>query len=209
MKACKFTMEIKSLEEKHEKEIKEQQKKHKEEMLQQEGKYLLQIDKLQERIQELAKLAIDKPTTTNTTTNVLNLSPFNMEDISIKDKINTFYNLEYLRKGHKGVAEFTRENLLLDDKGKLKYVCCDPSRMIFKYRDETGEMRKDVKANRLSKKITPDIMYKAHSIVVDEVNKLAEEESDRNIEFYDMYFKLKELEENPEKLGNELTKITT
>lgn len=162
---------------------------------------------LQDRIQELATKAIEKPTTSNTT-NILNLTPFNMEDLSIKDKISELYNLEYLRKGYKGVAEFTKENLLTDEKGKLKYVCCDPSRLIFKYRDEKGEMRKDVKASRLTNKITPGILIKAHSIVIDEVNKIPTE-SARNIEFYDMYFKLKELENKPEKLGNELKKITT
>ena len=134
-----------------------------------------QIKDLQDRLEKLAMKAIEKPTTTNNTTNhtnVMNLTPFDMEDSSIKDKIQEFYSLEYLRKGHKGVAEFTKENLLMDEKGKLKYIFCDPSRSIFKYKDETGEIRKDVKASRLTKKITPDIMDKAHSIVVEEVKKL-------------------------------------
>lgn len=167
-----------------------------------------EIQSLQDRIEKLALAGIQRATTTthNTTnTNILNLTPFDMNDRSIKDKIQEFYNLEYLRKGYRGVAEFTKENLLVDDNGKLKYVCCDPSRSIFKYRDENGEVRKDVKASRLTKRITPDIMSKAHSIVVGEVEKMNEESA--NIEFYNMYFALKELEHNPEKLGQELIKV--
>lgn len=180
-----------------------------EKLLEQEAKHKQELKELQDRIQELAKLAVNRPTTMNHTTNNVLLTPFNIDDVCIKDKINEFYNLEYFQKGHQGVAEFTKQNLLVDDKGFLKYKCCDPSRMIFKYRDETGHIRKDVKANRLTKRITPDIIIKAHSIVVGEVKKLEEDEKDRSIEFYNMFFKLKELEDNPEKLGNELIKLVS
>ena len=174
------------------------------------SEYENKIEKMNDRLENIAMKAIDKPTISNTTnTSHITMTPFIMEDVSIKHTIEEFYNLDYMRKGHRGVAEFTKEKLLLDDKGKLKYVCCDPSRMIFKYKDEVGEIRKDVKATRLSKKITPNIMTKAHSIVIDEVNKIPVNESTRNVEFYDMYFKLKELETKPEKLGSELSKIIT
>ena len=192
---------------KYNEKLKIEKKKHKKELEKQKEEYECKIKDLQDRIQELATKAIEKPTTNNT--NILNLTPFNMEDSRIKDKIEEFYNLEYLRKGHRGVAEFTKDNLLMDDEGKLKYVCCDPSRSIFKYRDENGEVRKDVKANRLTKRITPDIVNKAHSIVTDEVSKLDGENANRNVEFYDMYFNLKELEKKPEKLGQELSKIVS
>ena len=215
----KFTVTLKEQEEKYKKKLKEQEEKFTETLKEQEEKfanekeimkkdYSSQIKDLQNSLGDLAKVAIKKPTTT--TNNVYNLSPFDMEDNSIKDKIEELYNLDYLRKGHRGVAEFTKDNLLLDKKGNLKYICCDPSRLIFKYKDENGETRKDVKANRLSNKITPNIMNKAHSIVTDEVKKLeSTDNTDKlaNLEFYDMYFSLKELENKPEKLGTELSKI--
>ena len=200
-------LELKTQEENRKFELKVQEEKYEKKLNEQESKHKIEIKDLQERLENLAKIAIEKPTTTNN--NVINLTPFNMEDENIKDKIQECYNLEYLRKGHQGVAEFTKDNLLLDDKGKLKYICCDPSRLIFKYRDENGELRKDVKANRLSLKITPGIMNKAHSIVIDEVKKLDSKESQANLEFYDLFFRLKELENKPEKLGNELSKIVT
>ena len=191
--------------------LKEQEKKYKKKLKEQEENYEKKLKELQDRLENLAKIAIEKPTTTTTTTNnnVINLSPFNMGDSNIKDKISEFYNLEYLRKGHKGVAEFTKDKLLLDKNGSLKYICCDPSRLIFKYKDENGEIRKDVKASRLTTHITPDIIDKAHSIVVDEVKNLSDAESNRNIEFYELFFKLKELERKPDKFGIELSKIVS
>lgn len=130
----------------------------------QEESYEKKIRDLQDRIQELAMASIKRPTnttnTTNTTNNVLNMTPFNIEDKSIKDKIDTLYNLDYLKRGQKGVAEFTKDNILLDDEGKLMYICCDPSRLVFRYKDEKGEVRRDVKANRLSTEITPKILKK-------------------------------------------------
>lgn len=199
---------LKEQEEKFTETLKEQEEKFANEKEIMKKDYSSQIKDLQNSLGDLAKVAIKKPTTT--TNNVYNLSPFDMEDNSIKDKIEELYNLDYLRKGHRGVAEFTKDNLLLDKKGNLKYICCDPSRLIFKYKDENGETRKDVKANRLSNKITPNIMNKAHSIVTDEVKKLeSTDNTDKlaNLEFYDMYFSLKELENKPEKLGTELSKI--
>ena len=207
-KICKVKKKLKAQEEAYEKKLKAQEENHKKKLME----HKIEIKDLQDRLENLAKIAIEKPTTSTSTTtnnNVINLTPFNMEDSNIKDKIHEFYNLEYLRKGHQGVAEFTKDNLLLDDKGKLKYICCDPSRLIFKYRDENGELRKDVKANRLSLKITPGIINKAHSIVIDEVKKLDSTEAQANLEFYDLFFRLKELENKPEKLGNELSKIVT
>jgi len=199
----------------HEKEIdmyKQRQQMYEKEI----DMYRKQVKDLQDRIQELATKAIQKSTTiTNNTrtTNILNLTPFDMSDKSIKDKIHEKYDLGYFMKGQRGVAEFTKENLLLDDKGELMYFCCDPARSIFKYKDESGEVRKDVKANRLSKTITPNILTKAHSLVMEEVKnnyeENEEEKNKRNMEHYDMFFKIKELEANPEKLGSELSKLTT
>ena len=37
-----------------------------------------------------------------------------------------------------------------DDLGNLTYICTDPSRQIFKFKDSLGEVQKDVKANKLT-----------------------------------------------------------
>lgn len=185
--------------------INKQQIKYEKKLKELENKHAKEIKDLQDKIQDLAIKAIEKPTNMTNMTNIV-LTPFNMNDKLIKNRIQEKYDLEYFMKGQRGVAEFTKNNLLLDTSGNLRYVCCDPSRMIFKYRDENGAMRKDVKANRLSTKITPDILTKAYSIVVDEVNKTSNEMVN-NIEFYDIFMKIKELESKPEKLSTELIKL--
>ena len=106
----------------------------------------------------------------------MNLTPFNMDDKCIKDTIQEKYDLDFFWRGQRGVAEFAKENLLKDKDGNLMYRCCDPARSIFKYKDETGEMRKDVKASRLTKTITPNILSKAHSLVMAEVEKNSDKE---------------------------------
>ena len=200
----------------HQQKIKRQTKeikRYEERLALQKREYEEKIEKLQDRIQELATKAIAKPTTTNNTTNVLNLTPFDMDAKCIKDKIQEKYDFGYFLKGQRGVAEFTKENLLTDKEGNLMYICCDPSRSIFKYKDEKGELRKDVQANRLSKTVTPSILSKAHSLVMEEVEngeeESEEEKNKKNMKHYEMYFKLKEFEDKPQKFGVELSKLVS
>jgi len=176
--------------------------------------YELKIDKLQEYIKELAEKAIEKPTqqvvkttTNNTTNNVLKLSPLNLDKEDFSAKIEECYDIEYFLKGKRGVAEFTKDKLLTDEKGKARYICVDPARHIFKYVDENGETHRDVKASKLTSKVTPNIVNKAGKIA------LKERENKENYkqtvdQITDIFFDIKELDTNPDKLGIELSKIT-
>ena len=93
--------------------------------------------------------AIDKPTTNNTSLNITSSIDFN--DISkIKDIINDDFNINYAVNGQKGLARFVTDKFLTDNDGKLLYICTDPSRQIFKYKDSTGEIKKDVEAKKLT-----------------------------------------------------------
>lgn len=97
--------------------------------------------------------AIDKPTTTNNTTNnTLNIaSSIDFNDVSkIKDIINDEFDINYAVNGQKGLARFVTDKFLTDIDGKLLYICTDPSRQIFKYKDSTGEIKKDVEAKKLT-----------------------------------------------------------
>ena len=52
--------------------------------------------------------------------------------------------------GQKGLARFAKDKLLTDDNKDLKYICTDPSRQIFKYKDNSGKIIKDVEAKKLT-----------------------------------------------------------
>jgi len=104
-----------------------------------------------EVIKEIAK---QPKTTTNTTTNnnTLNItSCIDFENINkIKDVIENDFNINYVLDGQKGVAKFVKEKLLKDDDGNPIYICTDPSRQIFRYKDNSGEIKKDVEAKKLT-----------------------------------------------------------
>ena len=67
-----------------------------------------------------------------------------------KSLIDDRLNINYIVDGQKGLARFVKDTLLTDDQGNLLYICTDPSRHIFKYKDSTGEIKKDIEAKKLT-----------------------------------------------------------
>jgi hypothetical protein len=68
----------------------------------------------------------------------------------IKEIINTRLDRFDIAGGQKGIAQFAVNNLLKNDDGIPSYVCTDPSRHIFKFQNEDGQVEKDVKATKLT-----------------------------------------------------------
>jgi hypothetical protein len=68
----------------------------------------------------------------------------------IKEIINTRLDRFDIAGGQKGIAQFALNNLLKNDDGMPNYVCTDPSRHIFKFQNEDGQVEKDVKATKLT-----------------------------------------------------------
>ena len=89
---------------------------------------------------------------TNTSNKILSIqTTLNLNDLDyIKNALENNYKVDYILDGQKGLAEFTVENILKDENGKLKYICTDPSRQIFKYKDESGDIQKDIEAKKLT-----------------------------------------------------------
>ena len=119
-----------------------------------------QIKHLQEQIVSITKTAVSKPTTTNNTNinnKILNMSILNLDNENIKSIINDKYNLDVISEGQKGVAKFAANFLLKDSDGNLNYICTDPSRKIFKYKNNDGELEleKDINAQKLTNNKKP------------------------------------------------------
>jgi hypothetical protein len=138
-------------------------------------KYNYQVKDLQNTIERLTIRAIDKPTTTNNTTNnILNISStidFNNVD-DIKRIIDDDYDLNYAMNGQKGAARFLVDKFLKDENGNLKYICTDPSRHIFKFKNNKGEIKKDVEAKKLTNYIIDGgIRQKINEVLNDDVDK--------------------------------------
>ena len=88
----------------------------------------------------------------NTTLNITSCIDFDNID-KIKDVIENDFNINYAINGQKGIANFVKDKILKDDNGKPLYICTDPSRQIFKYKDSAGEIKKDVEAKKLTEYI--------------------------------------------------------
>jgi DNA repair exonuclease SbcCD ATPase subunit len=134
--------------------FKEQLEKREENFKEQEENYKEQIKDLQEKLDKIANKAIDRPTTvvSNTTTNnnlnIVSSLDFNNFD-RIKDAIENKLNVNHVVDGQKGLAKFMVDTILTDEEGNLLYVCTDPSRNMFKYKNTDGEINKDVEAKKL------------------------------------------------------------
>ncbi len=86
----------------------------------------------------------------------------------VKQLIDEKYDKKYLFQGQKGVAQFAVDYILKDDSGQLKYVCTDPSRQIFKYKDSEGFIKKDVEAKKLTGfLVNSGIQEKTHDVAID------------------------------------------
>ena len=122
-----------------------------EQLEEQNTNYKEQVKDLQDKLDRIANKAIDRPTTmtNNTTLNIASFMDFNDID-KIKNTIENRLSINHVVDGQKGLANFVKDNLLTDDTGKLLYICTDPSRNIFKYKDSTGEVKKDVEAKKLT-----------------------------------------------------------
>jgi len=108
---------------------------------------------LQETVNKINKPSIIK-TTNNTTINnkIMNMGNINFNNI--QDIIENKYTLNDIFEGQKGIAKFAFNNILKDENGNLNYMCTDLSRKTFKYKNELGELEKDVNAQKLTDLLT-------------------------------------------------------
>lgn len=119
--------------------------------------------KLQSKYDNIVTILASKPTTTNNTTNNLNLIVFDKSDEDINKIVNEKYDRNYLMDGQKGVAKFTHEHILKSSNGEV-YMVCDISRGHGKYKISATETVIDPEMKSLSRKIHPSVKQKAIKI---------------------------------------------
>lgn len=101
-------------------------------------------------VAELAKQPKHIHTQNNTNNKILNINSLNINKDTVQNTLENSFSYDTILDGQKSLAKFVVNNLLKDDSGNLTYVCTDPSRQIFKFKDSLGEVQKDVKANKLT-----------------------------------------------------------
>ena len=195
-------IKLKTQNENYEKQIKTQKEEYKEQLEKQED----QIKDLQDKLEKLASKAIERPTSviSNTTTNnSLNIATsMDFDNIEhIKNLINNYLTINHIVDGQKGIANFVRETMLIDDNGIPKYICTDPSRNIFKYKDTNGEIKKDVEAKKLTGSLVKGGIRKQTAIIGNQW--VGNEENTNN--YINKLEIMMEFQENIHKLGDNNT----
>jgi hypothetical protein len=122
-----------------------------------------QIEDLQNKNQELALRAIDKPTniTNNKNTDVTNnqnkilnnIGVLNLDPDKLEEVFMNRMTLQHVIDGQLGVANLIHQHFLTDENNNPLAVCTDKSRQIIKYKGKNGEIIKDQKGYHLASKI--------------------------------------------------------
>ena len=127
------------------------------------------IKQLELQLANIALAGVTKVSTINNINNSNKILNIGCLDLNSSDKIKTIlddkFDHNYIIDGQKGVAQFVVDHYLKDDDGKLKYVCTDPSRQIFKYKDDLGDIQKDVKAKKLTKTLIDGGLKEKNNII--------------------------------------------
>ena len=147
------------LEKKYEKQLKDQKENYEKQLKEQKG----QINELQNKLENIAVKAISRPTTN---TNIMNLAPLDMDELSnrLKTTIEENMTVDHLLLGQEGIAKLISSCFTNSD-GKKTITCTDISRGMWKSKDKDGNVIKDYKANKIAKVIKPIATLKADQII--------------------------------------------
>lgn len=163
------------------------------------------IEDFKNRLERIAS----KPKTTNNNNNnnvSIDLSMLVLHRNEIMKTINDRFTYEYFIDGQKGVANFAVDHILTSPEGKLLYRCTDPSRRIFIYKDENGNIHKDINSRNLASCLYEGVYPKSQNIY----NNRCKDASQEHIKVYsesltDIY----RLKDDPKKFSQHLTVQTT
>ena len=98
------------------------------------------------------------------------LTPLDLSNDHVKKIVDDKFNDEHFFSGQKGMARFAVTNMLKDDSGKLTYVCTDPARHIFRFKDLEGDLERDVKAKKLTTAIYEFVKSKSRDMALTKLN---------------------------------------
>jgi len=173
-----------------------------------------QIKHLQEQIISVTKVAVAKPTTTNNTTinnRILNMSVLNFNDNNVKHIIDNKYNADVIAGGQKAVAKFATNYLLTDQDGNLNYICTDVSRKIFKFKNDLGELEKDVNAKKLTNILSENGLFEKTSNISEQfwTNEDGTINQDKFLSIFEKACEIKNIKEDNNIFKNELANMTS
>ena len=131
----------------------------------------IQIEKLQDKLENIAIKAVSRPTTTNNNNNTTNINTYiqQMDIISdqvFQDNLENF-TIEYIKKGAEGFANYALEYPLHN-----RIACVDYSRKKIKYKDENGNIISDPEMIKLSTKLFSSILNKNKELITQYIDEI-------------------------------------
>ena len=128
----------------------------------QKNQYEIKIQQLQDKLENIAIKAVQRPTTTNMNKTQINNFIQKMEPISSEHMLEHAQNLtlEHIQKGASGYAEYALEYPL-----KERIACVDYSRRKMKFKDKDGNLITDPEMVKLAPMFFNSIKEKSSEIV--------------------------------------------
>jgi hypothetical protein len=131
----------------------------------------LKNKELEDKLYKILEKAIDKPTTTNNTTNIEKLE---MISKTFLDEKAQYLTIDHIKNGADGYANFFLEHQLKD-----RVICTDFSRRKIKYKDENGEVITDPEMNSLSLLLFNSIKSRNQQLTIKYMDELINKEKDQ------------------------------
>ncbi len=140
-----------------------------------------QLDKIQQRYDNLSLTAVKRPTISNKTMNINNFIK-NMQPLTVQDIESSvpMLTLEHHAKGAEGYAEFALEFPFKD-----KIVCVDVSRNKIKYKNDEGDIIEDVGFRKMMTKLCNSLQDRSFNLSLAHEEKLSETWTEKEREAYD------------------------
>lgn len=171
-----------------------------------------EIEYLTHQLSNLALEGIRKPTvinsnTSNRITNIL--TPLDLNEEKIKSIVENNLDETYFLDSQDGIARFCFDNFIKAEDGKRKLICSDPVRERYRYMDNEGVIREDIKARNFIKKISKPIIEsskKVHGNLKDKYEQI-KEDIKRGVEIDLSDFMVEMKEKYAEKCMNDIRDI--
>ena len=151
---------------------------------------LEQIRIFQEQNQKLLMKAVSTPKNTYNTVNIEHFTPITQQHLDDNVKNLT---LEHINKGPRGYAEY-----MINYPCKNSLVVTDIARMIFKYKDENGNLCVDIEARNLINKISKSIDPHNRELIT---KAIADINSNKRIDVLEQLKRISELAEYSNGIG--------
>jgi hypothetical protein len=152
------------------------EEKYKIKLEKQQNMYESHIQTLQDKLENIAIKAVQRPTTSNKTH--INNYIQNMKPVTDEHLIDNAQHLtiDHIKKGPEGYAEFALEYPLKD-----RVMCSDYSRRKVKFKDKDSNVITDPEMTTLAKKFFDSIKDKNKELICECANELKEKLGDDNV----------------------------